>query len=261
MRVERLLVWLPLIGMAACSPAVTAVLVPRHEQSGALTPGAVGVAVLVLPLVMALRGLRRAIAQLDRTCQAIRYLVLLPKQPAAPVVAALAHKLDIQARLDVVISTSAEAFCYGLLRPRICVTTGLLHLLSLDELEAVLRHERHHLRRRDPLRVLVWTAIDGGCWWNKGRGEQARLRRELAADRAVIAAGGRAALAGALLKLLACSGESLAAGDLAIGGLSVTDARIDQLLGAGQRPPRRLPSYRRVAPPLAITLTLLLCSL
>ena len=39
----------------------------------------------------------------------------------------------------------------GSLIPRICLSTGLMALMSEAELEAVLLHERYHLRSRDPL--------------------------------------------------------------------------------------------------------------
>jgi Zn-dependent protease with chaperone function len=46
-----------------------------------------------------------------------------------------------------------QAFCAGLLRPHVYVSTGAIHSLDREELEAVLAHEAHHARYRDPLRV------------------------------------------------------------------------------------------------------------
>lgn len=43
------------------------------------------------------------------------------------------------------------AFTYGLMRPSICVSRGLIRALSRGELEAVLAHEYAHVRRRDNL--------------------------------------------------------------------------------------------------------------
>src|SRR5205823_2159487 len=45
-----------------------------------------------------------------------------------------------------------QAFCAGLFRPRVYVSTGTLALLDDPRLDVVLAHERHHARRRDPLR-------------------------------------------------------------------------------------------------------------
>lgn len=43
-----------------------------------------------------------------------------------------------------------HAFCAGLFRPQVYVTTGAAAILDEQALEAVLVHERHHARRRDP---------------------------------------------------------------------------------------------------------------
>jgi Zn-dependent protease with chaperone function len=145
-----------------------------------------------------------------------------------------AQRLGVAHRLDVVTWDRAQAFCYGFMHPRICISTGLLALLGPTEVEAVLRHERHHLQRRDPLRVLGWTILCGACGWLTDRAAQADLLRELAADRAVIQEQGRAPLASALLTLLTQPRDAYLHG-LAVSGVSVTDARIDQLLAPGQQ--------------------------
>lgn len=47
------------------------------------------------------------------------------------------------------------AFCLGIRHPKIYISTALASLLTVQELEAVLRHEQYHLRNRDTLTVLV----------------------------------------------------------------------------------------------------------
>ena len=56
--------------------------------------------------------------------------------------------------------------------------------------------------RRDPLQTVLATMVAGACRWATGEDENA-MQRELKADRAVIDAGCRAALARAMVKLLA----------------------------------------------------------
>ncbi|KKQ27235.1 MAG: Peptidase, M56 family [Candidatus Magasanikbacteria bacterium GW2011_GWC2_37_14] len=46
-------------------------------------------------------------------------------------------------------------FCYGLIRPRICVSSGLVKILKHDELQAVLLHENQHRLSFDPLKLFV----------------------------------------------------------------------------------------------------------
>lgn len=67
----------------------------------------------------------------------------------------LAEHLRLANRVDVVRSEQPYAYCYGLLRPRICLSTGLVHLLDDEELEAVLLHERYHLQNYDPLKIVL----------------------------------------------------------------------------------------------------------
>ena len=269
MRAERTLIWLPLVGVVACSPGIVLLSATHHCWGLAalcqvwavplpLTPAAW---IMLLSLLLpAVRGLYAGFAQLARTHRSLQHVRRLPRTELSEPLAAIVANLTLRNRLELDHRAEPDAFCYGLLRPRICVTTGLRDALSTAELEAVLRHERHHLRRYDPLRTLLWTMLDGACWWMENGAEHARLLRELAADRAVIAAGLRKQLASALLKLLAYSGGKLATSKLAIGGLSVTDARIDQLLRPDQPPPPRLSLYRWLAVPFVLILSTVLCS-
>ena len=206
-------------------------------------------------------GIWKGIRQLIATGRMMRLILALPHRPLPDTLVDIAQRLGIRDRVDLVEDAGAEAFCYGLLRPRIFLTSGLLARLSIDEVEAVLYHERHHLHRRDPLRAWLWTMLDALCWWAEVGCEAARLHRELAADRAAIAAGRRYALAGALLKLL--TAESSRQGNhagLAITGLSVTNARIDQLVQPELAPPVRVSRAGVLLFPAATVLAALLCS-
>lgn len=270
MRLERVLIWLSLLGLAACSPGILVLSASTHcwgipwlcYRSDHVLQLAGSELLVVVPwAVLIIAGLRAGAHQLSRTRRALRRMLCLPRIQLPVDLADLAHGLDIQNRVDVVSCCSADAFCYRLFRPRICVTTGLLDSLSTAELAAVLRHERHHLRCYDPLRALLWTVLDGACWWMEPGGEQARLYRELAADRAVILASGRWPLASALLKLIGHpQGGTMAARDLAISGLSVTDARIEQLLRPEQVLAWPRPIYHWLVVPALLTLTVFLCA-
>lgn len=121
---------------------------------------------------------------------------------------------------------AALAFCAGLLRPRVYLSTGTLAVLDDDELDAVVAHERHHAAQRDPLRLFVSGIISDGLFFAPA------LRRltqryadlaEIAADQAAVRArGGDAApLASALL--------SFEEADPAVVGIA--PERVDHLLG------------------------------
>ena len=98
----------------------------------ALALGSVAFAVLGL-------GARSALRQLGASRRFMRGLRLCGPVPGRPAL--------------LFCDPRALAFCAGLLRPRVYVSTGALVALADDELEAVLAHEAHHARYRDPLRI------------------------------------------------------------------------------------------------------------
>jgi Peptidase family M48 len=86
------------------------------------------------------------------------------RRPPAQVLA-VAGRLGLAGRVDCVTADQAFAVTRGLLRPRILVSSGALATLDPAELAAVLGHERAHLRRRDPLRLLAARLLaDAGCY-------------------------------------------------------------------------------------------------
>ena len=131
--------------------------------------------------------------------------------------------------VTVVADARPLAFCGGLLRPGLYVSDAALARLGERELRAVIEHEAHHARRRDPLRlVAAQTAADAFGFLPPLRGlarAEAALA-DLAADAAAVAAvGSRAPLASAWLALEEPAPE-----------------RVDHLLG-------RLPAGRRARRP------------
>lgn len=207
---------------------------------------------VLLPLLASVAlGAWAGVRQLWRTERVLSPLQVMTVPTLPSELQSLSRQLGIEGCVDLVVMPLPLAHCYGLLRPRICITTGLLALLTPSELEAVLQHERAHLQRRDPLRAWLWTVCDGICWWSPRASEEARLRYELAADQTVIQAGGRQALARAVLKLIddTRARSNTASADLAISTLSATESRIDQLLQPERAAsPGRISLSSRLAP-------------
>jgi Zn-dependent protease with chaperone function len=151
-----------------------------------------------------------------------------------PRLAALCDQLGFAHQVVVLPTATLLAFCFGLLTPRIYISTGLVQALTDRELQAVLLHEDHHRRRRDPLRTLLADVLATIFFFLPVVAEWRNFfltAAELAADRYTARIAGRISLAGALHKFLSSASDfqfPIATGG--ISGFSVTQARLAQLL-------------------------------
>lgn len=130
------------------------------------------------------------------------------------------------APVEVFSHPSPLAFCTGLLRPRIYVSTGTLEALDAAELDAVIAHEQHHARKCDPLRIFVADVLSDGLFFApalRRLADRYAALAELAADRAAVRAHREdpAPLASALL--------AFESADPAVVGIAAE--RVDHLLG------------------------------
>jgi hypothetical protein len=103
-----------------------------------------------------------------------------------------------------------------------------LEALSGPQLEAVLAHERHHRRRRDPLRVALGRVLADALFFVPVVGQLHKrycAMAELAADDTAIttAPGGSQALASALLAFTGSAQPQAAVG--------IAPERVDQMMG------------------------------
>lgn len=108
-------------------------------------------------------------------------------------------------RFTVLADMVPFAFCHGLIKPRIYVSTSLVGLLTPDELAAVLAHERAHQVRRDPLRIAVAYVLLSALSILPGIGRIKNgylLNLEIKADRVVKRDAGERQLRSALSKVL-----------------------------------------------------------
>lgn len=218
----------------ACSTWVSTII-DRLSTVGVLLPAgllAAGVIAAALALAHQLYATRRMLRA-----------VLADRRPMSADLAAIAASAGLANRLDLVADRHAFTFCHGLVRPRVCVSSGLVAMLSPTELGAVLRHERHHLRFHDPLKILAGRTLACALFFLPLAGQLRNgylAGKELAAD-ADAAGAGDLALASALCKLLGADRPVWPAGVLAIGALSPTEARLRHLIEPA-RVPRTLPT-------------------
>jgi Zn-dependent protease with chaperone function len=110
------------------------------------------------------------------------------------------------------------AYCLPGVRSRVVVSEGTLKSLSDSEIDAILAHERAHLRARHDLVLEMFTAVHAAFprFVRSGNALDAvRLLIEMLADDAAVRAAGPTPLARALV---ACAAGRTPSGALAVGG-------------------------------------------
>lgn len=223
----------------------------------------------LLPLLTAcvaalilLRMIRSAHQQRTQTQAVLCPLLEQPTFAPPAHLVSLLQTLGLEQRTRLIGCDFPVALCYGVLHPRLLLSSAVLSGLSPLELEAVLRHEQVHLLRRDPLRRLFLRALRDALPLTalQDIAEAAPLAQELAADRVVLATVGTEALSGALLKIGDVLGTLEQAPTesgnrrrlLAVGAFGSIDARIDQILG--EPIPRQRGAASMVQPLLVLAL-------
>ena len=206
---------------------------------------AVSVALFARSFVTIALATRRAKRQLAQR------VVMYQLPPAA---AALCLAGDLQ-RLVVIAEDRPTAFCIGLLRPSVVVSTGLLEHLGEPALRAVVGHELSHLHRRDPLRRALARSIARGLFFVPSLSDLADVvpaEGEVSADAAAVVSVGREPLARALYELLS---YPVPAGAAAMGTKDMVVLRL-RALETGERPRAHLRTGRLAASALAVAVLL-----
>ncbi|HEV2943548.1 MAG TPA: M56 family metallopeptidase [Solirubrobacteraceae bacterium] len=138
-------------------------------------------------------------------------------------------------RAWVITDDRPQAFCAGLLRPRVYFSTGALELLDAPALAAVLAHEHHHAIRHDPLRLACARVLAAGLFFIPAMRRLVQRQdalAEISADEAAVLTAGveRSGLASAMLSFSQASGAD---------ALGIDPERVDYLIG--ERPQWRFP--------------------
>lgn len=185
-------------------------------------------------------GLFALVWQIWRTSRYTRQLLKYAHIPLPPNLEALITEFGLDvSQVALIQSPQPITFCFGFLRPRICLSTGLIELLSVPQLRAALLHEDYHRQHFDPLRILMVEALGAALFFLPVVQEWRmlyKIKLELDADSNAVDRAGKAALAGALHRLLSFSPNSAAASGVVTAGLSANSARIAALLGERSTP-------------------------
>lgn len=157
------------------------------------------------------------------------------KPPAAADL--IGQQLNLQDKVIFFEAADYQAFTFGLLRPRIAVSTAAADCLSEREFSALLLHEAHHRAKRDPLKILILDTLKYAFFFIPLLGylvNRYKIAAEIEADEKT---GDAAALGGALLRFTEHSLGPAAVASFA----SALHLRIERLLKAGQKPKFALP--------------------
>jgi len=194
----------------------------------ALLPAAAFLALVGVGAALGLRSLARQAASSRRLARRLGDLEL----PVPEALGAAAARAGLTGRMTFVDSPEAFSFAYSALTPRVAVSRGLYECASPGELDAVLEHERYHVRNLDPLKVLLARGLPATFFYLPVLHEL-HLRylagRELAADRRAVDACGTPSLAGALVKVVRGPTWPELSTAAAIGGPELLGLRIAQL--------------------------------
>ena len=202
--------------------------------------------ILLVPLAA---GLTLALQEAARLLRATRQLVgefrLTQCRPPARL-RRLARRASLAEPPILVRAKAPLVFTHGLRRPRVWLSTGLLHILGNAELEAVLRHEARHVHAHDPFRMLMARCLSQALFFipvARDLSERYCVAKEIAADEAAVQAMGDARpLARAIRKLLTSRAVTPALPLAAlVGELNVVEARLHILLD----PEHPLPLLKR----------------
>lgn len=205
-----------------------------------------------LPVLAVLGGFAYAIVRRTRLVRRgwsiVGQLPLRSPLPGEPIYAVASRHGALHHTRIIRAASANPAFTAGLLRPRMYLAEPLLENLSEPELEAVLLHELHHCRRRDPLRGILAAAVGDVFFWIplvRDAIDSFRVRTEFAADDAARRVGDLV-LAEAILKT-ATIGSGAVPATSAFAAPELIERRVERLLGDTSAEVLPPPSSRALA--------------
>jgi Zn-dependent protease with chaperone function len=145
----------------------------------------------------------------------------------------VAHRLGLKDKVSLLDSTDCLCFCACFRSPRIYISRPVVETLTTDELEALLLHEKYHLKNSDPLKILLGRLTVSALFFIpilKDLFKRYLIRKEIAADQfAILYQGRRRGIISALQKLLQKQSYADAAG-FAVSGTEALKYRIDYIM-------------------------------
>lgn len=175
----------------------------------------------------------------------------------------LALELGITKKISIVSDKKYVSFCYGLLKPKICLSNTIVKSLTKSELKAVLIHESYHLKNRDPLKILLSQIASSMFFFVptiKDFQHHYILTKEINADQLAVNTYGVKHLKFALVKLLSTPVSSIS-GVASFANSNDLEQRIKTLTGLSNKNLLRLSQVRLILSFLVLASALFLLNL
>ncbi|MBI2596099.1 M56 family metallopeptidase [Candidatus Daviesbacteria bacterium] len=202
----------------------------RTFVSTIILPHSIPFTLSLIPMSVLLVGLLTLGIQILKTRLYIKRKlgkkVFLPER-----VKKVASELDLSDKTDIIQDVNKFSFCYGIIRPRICLSTGFIKTLNNEELKAVLLHESYHLGNYDPLKIVIGKAAARMLFFIpalKDLQKYYAFSKEIAADGLAIKNSGKQPLISALSKLITLNKPKFS-GVAALASLDDLEMRIKYL--------------------------------
>lgn len=145
-----------------------------------------------------------------------------------------ARKLTIIDQVRMIKNQKPLAVCFGIFRPKIYISSGLLKIVNTSELRAILIHEKYHLDHRDNLTMLAASVVQNLLPFFpvfKDFIKHFRIQRELEADaHAVTGQNDNKHLISALEKLIRNEPQYAFIGSSGLGVFDTLETRINYLV-------------------------------
>lgn len=122
-----------------------------------------GMTTLVL-LIILLIGITSLVMQLVKTQFLLNRLMLM-RIDLTDRIRQIISSLDLEKKVHLIEDNNLFSLCIGFFSPKIIISTSLVTILTDRELEAVLLHERTHLKNRDPFKILIGKTISSAFFF------------------------------------------------------------------------------------------------
>lgn len=146
----------------------------------------------------------------------------------------ITQELTIAAQVRMIKTSQPLAICFGIFRPKIYISSGLLKIVNTNELRAILTHEKYHLDHRDNLVMLMASVVQNLLPFFpiiKDFIKHYRIQRELEADAVAITDhNGNIHLVSALEKLIQHEPQYALVGASGLGVFDTLETRIRYLV-------------------------------